>query len=538
MSERKPFLKSAGIVSAITLFSRCLGLVRDMVLAACFGASRTGDIFLIAFELPNLARRILGEGSLSAFIVPVFSRVRKAEGEDGGWRFASNALTTLGLFSLVLTALGILAAPWLFSIFGYGYVERGDIEAIRMGAQLTRIMFPFLMLLAISSILMGMCHSLRHFTTPALGSVMLNVSMIATGLIFWRTASSGDPGSWTFAQWLAVSVLVGAALRVIIMLPPLYKAGFRYSLRLHPGSGRMRRLYAMMLPALYGLAVVQINISVSRAFATWLGEGYVPCLVFSNRLVQLPLAIIAASMATAILPQISQYWIDGQKAELSRLARFAFRLVLILFMPAMAGLIVLGIPIIQLLFERNQWDAQGTADTYVALAFYAPGLAAWGMLRILTPIYYAQQDVRTPVLTATVAMVVNIALNVLLVGVAPLRETLGHGGLALATTLSVFLNTFLLFTILQKRRIGLWDMGLTITAIKTTAAAAIMGLCGWYIWPRLDAAIPELLAARIVALGGLIALLAAFYFVLCFMLRVRDLSGAKNILLRKKRTGR
>ena len=173
-----------------------------MVLTTCFGMTWVADVFVLAFEIPNLARRILGEGSLSAFVVPVFTKLRAQEGTDSAWKFACNALTVLALISLGLTALGILLARPLFSIFGYGYVERDETEAILLGVQLTRIMFPFLMLLSLSSILMGLCHSLRHFSTPALGSIMLNIAMIVTGLVFFRCPAQ------TLARLMALAVLL------------------------------------------------------------------------------------------------------------------------------------------------------------------------------------------------------------------------------------------------------------------------------------------------------------------------------------------
>lgn len=528
MSEKRSFLKAAGIVGAITLLSRVLGLVRDMVLAACFGASRMGDIFLIAFELPNLVRRILGEGSLSAFVVPIFTDARNREGRERAWRFASNALTTLGLVALGITAAGILAAHPLFSIFGYGYAARADAEALALGARLTRIMFPFTTLLALSAILMGMCHSMRHFTTPALGSVMLNVSMIGAGLLFgWMPDAR-------FAQYLAIAVVVGAALRLIVMIPPLWAAGYRYRPILELKTPYMRRLFVMMAPALFGVAVVQINITVSRAFVTLLGKGYVPCLTFSNRLVQLPLAIVASALATAILPQLAEFQSQGRTDDLRRLASFALRVVFILFLPAMAGLLVLGGPIVEVLFQRGEWTAQGTADTWWALMFYAPGLVLWGMLRILVPIFYARHDVRTPVLVGAVSMLFSVALNVLVVATPALREHLRHGGLALATTLGVLLNAAALMAILKHRGLALWDADQTTAFLKALVASAIMALAARALWVALAPAVPESPVVRPAVLGAAVCLGGAVYFAAAFALRLGELRQALEILLRRR----
>lgn len=531
MTEKKPFLQAAGLVGGIIAISRLLGLVRDMVLASVFGASRFADVFLIAFELPNLTRRILGEGSLSAFIVPIFSRVRAEEGEERGWKFASNALTTIGLASLVLTALGMLFARPLFSIFGYGYVERGDVEAILLGARLTRIMFPFQALLAVGAILMGLCHSVRHFTMPSLGSVMLNVTMIACAFLFGRS-----PEKRVFAQYLAISVVLGALLRLAIMIPPLARRGFRYRPRFKPDSRHMRELYLMIVPALFGLAVVEVNISISRIFATLLGEGFVPCLMFSNHLVQLPLAIVGSALATAILPQISQYWVENRREDLRSLASFALRINYIFFMPAAVGLIALGQPIIEVLFERHAWNAEATARAYKALVFYAPGLVAWGTMQILTPIYYAQRDVRTPVKIAAAATVFNIALNLLLLFTPFLRATLGHGGLALATTLGVVLNATLQRLILRRRGLDIWDRTLTATLFKTFAAACAMGAAGWGAWRLigpLSAGHSFLL--RAFALLAVIGFSAGVYFLAAYLLHVSDLRKALAIMMKRRR---
>ncbi|KPK76413.1 MAG: hypothetical protein AMJ79_06755 [Phycisphaerae bacterium SM23_30] len=526
--QKQSFLHAARLVGVITLASRILGLLRDAVLASCFGASRISDIFWFAFELPNLMRRVLGEGSLSAFIVPILSKVRTEEGTASVWRFASNALTVLAALTLVLTALGIIAAYPLFFIYGYGYYYNGDSEAILIGARLTRIMFPFLMLLALSSILMGMCHSVRHFTTPALGSIMLNLSMIAVGLLF-----TSQPDE-KIAQALAVAVLIGGFGRLVIMLPPLLRVGFRYRWIFEPLSPNMRRLFMMLMPATFGLAVVQINISISRIFAGLLGEGYNTALVYSNRLVQLPLAIIASALATAILPQLSQLWIDKRLEDLCDLVRFAFRLVFIIFVPATIGMMVLGVPIIEILFERHQWDEQATAWTNYALFFYAPGLSLWGLMRILTPIYYARHDVRTPILIASVAMVINVALNLSLIKIAFLRQTLGHGGLALANTVGVLVNTALLLLILHKRGLALWSLELTLTSLRTLAAAAVMGVATWCLWEILGPAAMQ--ASKLLAAAWLvvtIALSVVVYYAAALTLRVPDLRKAVHIVLRR-----
>jgi len=501
-----------------------------MVLTTCFGMTWVADVFVLAFEIPNLARRILGEGSLSAFVVPVFTKLRAQEGTDSAWKFACNALTVLALISLGLTALGILLARPLFSIFGYGYVERDETEAILLGVQLTRIMFPFLMLLTLSSILMGLCHSLRHFSTPALGSIMLNIAMIVTGLVFFRCPAQ------TLARLMALAVLLGGGLRLAIMIPPLARAGFCYRPVFAPRSAQMHQLFLMMLPALFGLAVAQINISVSRAFATVLGEGLVICLMLSNRLVQLPLAIIAASLSTAILPQLSQLRLEQRSEDLVKLVRFAFNLILIIFVPATVGLCVLGMPMIDLIFRQGKWTEAASRLTHQALIFYALGLVMWGLMRILIPIYYADRDVRTPVRIGAASMVFNVLLNILLITVEPLRQTLGHAGLALANTLSVVMNMALLLYILQRRGLSLWNRTLYATTLKTCAAALVMGLFAWFLWAWLgQKAMAIHRGVGGLALAGTVLASGALYAGMAMLMHVPDLKETLCILLRRKR---
>jgi putative peptidoglycan lipid II flippase len=515
-------------VGAATIFSRILGLVRDMVLAAALGSTRVADLFWIAFELPNLMRRVLGEGSLSAFVVPVFAKERLEKGEEAGWQFASNALTVLAAFSLGVTVLGILVAKPLFSIFGFGYFERGDLEAIALGTQLTSVMFPFVTLLAVSSILMGMCHAIRHFLMPALGPAVMNVTMIVAAGLFHHQNDS------TVARALAVAVVVAGILRLVIMWRPLARAGFRYRFSFKIASPGMRELYRMMLPAFFGLAVAQVNISLSRAFATQLGEGFVPCLMFSHSLFELPLGIVASSLATAILPQLAYYWLTGRRADLERLVRLAFRIVFILFVPATVGLIVLGLPIVRLLFERGDWTFQSSLWAYQALLFYAPGLVIWGMLKILTPVFYAQHDVKTPVVAGVVALLVNILLNLAMIFIEPLRAALGHAGLALSNTLGVLANALVLMAVLEKRGLSLWNGRLTWTAFGTLAAAGGMGAVAWALWEKAwPLAGVQSRTAGAAALLVIIAVSGALYFVLAWALRVPNVADAFAILARK-----
>jgi putative peptidoglycan lipid II flippase len=390
-------------------------------------------------------------------------------------------------------------------------------------------MFPFVTLLAVSSILMGLCHAIRHFLMPALGPAVMNVTMIAAPGFFTARTTRRWRARWPCRLWRLVSC-------DSIMWHPLARAGFRYRFSFHIASPAMRELYRMMLPAFFGLAVVQVNISLSRAFATQMGEGFVPCLMFSHRLFELPLGIVASSLATAILPSLSDYWLTGRRSELERLVRLAFRIVFILFIPATVGLIVLGLPIVQMLLERGEWTFQSSLWAYQALVFYAPSLAIWGMLKILTPVFYAQHDVKTPVVAGIAALAVNIALNIALIGIVPLRSALGHAGLALANTLGVLANALVLMAVLEKRGLSLWNRRLTHTAFGTLAAAGGMGIAAWALWEKAwPLANIQSRIADSVALLVIIAASGALYFVLAWALRVPNIGEAFSLLLHRRR---
>ncbi|MCD6385972.1 murein biosynthesis integral membrane protein MurJ, partial [Candidatus Sumerlaeota bacterium] len=421
MSEQQSIVRSAGLIGIITMFSRILGVVRDAVIAGVLGAGYINDCFQIAFEIPHLTRRVLGEGALSAFIVPVYTKRQHQSGQESAWRFVSNALNVFFLFTFLLTVLGVFFSGYIFSAFGgLKYIVKGELQYLHLGTTLTKIMFPYVLFLALASLIMGVLHSHRHFTTPALGSVVLNLSIIFVGLVFIRFAPE------KFVYVLAIAVMLGAVVRVGIMIPPLLKRGFHYVFIINLKDPQLVELIKMMLPALFGLAIVQLNILVDLNFANWMGPGTPTYIRFSNRLIQFPLALFAASLSTAVLPSLSKKVITNDVNELRTLINYTINLIIVIFLPATVGLLVLGHPIIEILFERGRWTAIATGKTYYALIFYSLGLLPIAIHRLLTPVYYARQDLITPVKSASVALIANILLNFIFFYFTNMRQ----GGLA------------------------------------------------------------------------------------------------------------
>jgi putative peptidoglycan lipid II flippase len=526
LSEKKSLIKAAGIVGGITLLSRLMGLIRDAFIAARLGAGYYSDCFNIAFEIPNLARRVLGEGALSAFIVPVYSRVRKDESEDNGWRFISNALNTFTIVTFLMTILGILFSKQLFMLFGgLKFYTKGETEYLNLGLSLTRIMFPYLTFLTIASLLMGVLHTHRHFSTPALGSIMLNLTIIIAGLIFTGLL----PRPFTYV--LAWAVLLGGILRVAIMIPSLFAHGFRYTPFIDVTSQRLRSLYRMMIPAVLGLAVVHINISVDANFANFLGPGRVTYIKNANHLIQFPLALFATAIGTAILPQLSGFLLEGKKKHLQEMISFAFRINIVIFVPATIGYIVLGYPIVEMVLQRGYWTSEATLGTHFALVFYSLGLLPMAFLKVITPLYYAREDVMTPFKIGLVSLVSNIVLNTLFILFTPLE----HGGLALASSIAAGINFYLLYR-REKEVFGpVFSRQVRKTFYRTLAASILMGLCAWgshrllyYFHP------PDRLLFKVIYTFSAIGVGIGSFLIWGKLFRIEELDQVKTLLLKRR----
>jgi len=485
------------LVSAVTAASRVLGVARDSVIAACLGATHFNDIFQIAFTIPNLARRVLGEGALSAFIVPIITGVRRRDGEEAAWRSTANAFNLLFVITLAITVVGCFLSKPLFLFYGgtkFQFSEQPELIALRpellaLGSSLTRIMFPFLMVITLMALLMGVLHSLKHFFAPAIGSIILNVVLIATALFcilhFQLPHSENaidkmalDPATFAvmsrILHYLAWAVMVSVVLRLLVLFPPLIRRGFRWRPLFDWREPGFRELMSKMPAGLLATVIAQISISVSLNLANWCGEGSVTYLIYSQRLIQLPMALFSTALSTALLPQLSSVVAEENRRELHDLMGFAMRAVFLISLPATIGLMVLGRPIVQVLFPRGAWSAAATQGTALALFCYAAGLMALDAQRIFSQMYYAQKDMMTPVKYMGVAMVVNIILNLAL-----MNTPLGVAGIALASSLAAMLNAWLLWRGLL-RRFGS-ELAGTVgpTLLRTLVCAVIMGaVCG------------------------------------------------------------
>lgn len=466
ISENDRVTKAAGVVGSATLLSRIFGFIRDVVIAWFFGAGLSSDAFFVAFRIPNLLRRLFAEGSLSVAFIPVFTEYITTQGKENAFEMARSAIRLLSVLLVVVSVAGILLSPLIIRVIAPGFVD--SPQKLSLTIFLTRIMFPYIFFIGMVALSMGILNVLGHFAAPALAPVFLNIAII--GSIFLISPHLTDP-----VTGLAIGVIIGGFLQLALQVPFLIKKGFYFWQKAkfyHPG---LKKIGQLMLPTIFGAAVYQINILVGTLLASLLAEGSVSYLYYADRLVQFPLGIFAIATATAVLPSLSRQAAEKDLQAVRDTFTYAMKLVFFITVPSMVGLIVLREPIVALLFKRGAFDSQTTHLTAYALLYYSVGLWAFSAVRIVVSTFYALQDTKTPVRTAVISVCANIALGILLMG------PMGHGGLALSTSLASMLNLGLLIWALRAK-LGMLELKtITASVSKTAICSGIMGVAVWAI---------------------------------------------------------
>lgn len=512
MSEHRHLLKSASLITAVTILSRILGYIRDSRVAFLLGAGTEADAYTTAYRIPNLLRRLVGEGAVSAAFIPVFSRYLAENKKREAWEFANTMLTVITIFLTAVTVAGIVFSPFIVRLFASGFVDTpGKLE---LTAALNRIMFPYIFLISMSALAMGILNSFHRFAEPAFSPVLLNLSMIVFSFL------GGLFGDVT--RTLAVGVVVGGALQLAIQVPALVSSGWRIRFKLdfsHPG---VRQVSKLMVPVIFGVGIVQINVLIDTQFASYLDEGSVAAIYIADRVMELVLGGYAVAVSTVILPLLSRQAATRQMDEMKTTLNFATRIILFITFPATAGLILLRHEIIEVLFQHGDFDAASTALTAWPLPFFALGLSAFSMVKIIVPAFYALEDTGTPVKIAFIAMFLNIGFNFLFI------RPLQNGGPALATSLSAFFNSISLMAIFH-RRYGSFGIGAIMRSVAkfavATAALAVVTY-GMIRWPGFYGGG---LAQKIVALASTIGAAAAAYFGVAWLLRSPELAELRAV---------
>ena len=458
--ENSRVAKAAGVVGAATMLSRVFGFIRDMVVAGYFGAGLTTDAFFVAFRIPNLLRRLLGEGSLTVSFVPVFTEYLKKKSFREAGELANVAFTALSALLVIVALAGMLFSPLIVTFMAPGFVKFP--QQYELTVFLNRLMFPYVFFICLVALCMGILNSLRHFAIPALSPVVLNIAMITATLTlrgFFQEPITA----------LAVGVLIGGVLQLAMQWPILVRMGmrlrpdFRFS---HPGLKQIGRL---MIPSILGSAVYQINIFIGTILASFLPRGSVSFLYYADRIVELPLGVFAIAVGTAALPSFSEQVATGDFTRLKNTISFSLRLILFIAIPATVALIILRVPIISVLFQRGAFNASSTLLTAEALLFYALGLWAFSAIRIIDSAFFSIQDRKSPLKVAFLSLFVN------LVGSIILMYPLKHGGLALATSLASAVNVITLAVILRKKIGAFLDGEFYHSLWRTIIASLLMG---------------------------------------------------------------
>jgi putative peptidoglycan lipid II flippase len=512
--------RSAGVIGLATMTSRVLGLVREQVLAYYFGAGNAMDAFVIAFRIPNLLRDLFAEGAMSAAFVPTFTRQLTLSGRPRAWQLGNNVITALITITIPLIILGIVFAEPLVRVYAedFGRVP-GKLE---LTVQLTRIMLPFLTLVALAAALMGMLNALHHFFVPALSPAMFNVgTIVCTAALVGLMPSVGfDP-----VAAIAIGTVVGGLGQVVLQWPVLAREGFRYRPSFDWSDPELRRVAILMGPAIIGLAAVQVNLFVNSILATGEGTGAVSWLSYAFRLMYLPIGLFGVSIATAAIPGISTLAARDETAAMRGAISKGLRMMLMLNVPATLGLVALARPVVGLIFERGKFTAADTNATAIALMFYAPGLIGYSFVKLASPAFYALHDSRTPVVVSILTMVLNILLNLTLVSL------MGYPGLALGTALAALFNASALLWRLRGRLDGLEGTTLAISLGKILIASTVMALSAWAVERGMHTIVPGTnLGARSVQVGSSIAASLVMLAASAHALQITEFGDARRIV--------
>jgi len=522
-TENKLNTRASGVIALAVSFSRILGLVREVAFNALLGTSSMG-LFIVAFRVPNLLRDLFAEGALSTAFITVFSQKIQKDGDNSAWELAAKMATLATVFMSVVTVLGVIFSDSLIGILAGGFAP----ENREMTILLTRIMFPFILLISLAALVMGMLNSRNVFGVPAMASSFVNIGSIVGGLLIgWKIDPEFGPQALI---GLAIGTLIGGLLQLVIQLPSLRKVGFRFRPDFRWNDPGIRRILILMVPSVIAASAVQINVMVNTGFATHLGPEAVTWLNSAFRLMQLPLGIFGVAVATITLPVVSRIAAQTDKSQFGPTLGKALRLALFLTLPSGVGLYFLANPIISLIYQRMAFTAADSLQTGLALQFYAIGLVAYSWVKVLSPAFYAIDKKWTPMFVSFASIGLNFGLNYLFI----FHFNFGHKGLALSTSLAAGVNFFVLYLLMSRHVTTLETRRLLGTLARCLlSSAALGGICwlgltygdGWLNAPHFW----QKAGALLLLIGGA----ALVYIAACFVLRVEEIHEAARLVARK-----
>ncbi len=490
-------LKSTMLVGSMTVISRVLGLIREVVFARFFGASGNTDAFFVAFKIPNFLRRLFAEGSFSLAFVPVLAEYRERGDRAALKSLIDAAAGTLMGVLFIVTAIGVFAAPFILAVFAPGWYADGR-PAFDLSANMLRVTFPYILLISLTALAGGILNTFERFLIPALTPALLNVSFIVAAIAF---QTHFDPP----VMVLAWAVLAAGVLQLLFQIPALMRHGLlprpRWGWK-HPG---VRRILKLMVPTLIGSGVAQINLLFDTLIASFLIAGSVSWLNYSDRLLEFPIGVFGVALSTVILPSLSQKHARQSGQAFSETMDWALRLALFVTLPAAVGLMLLAVPLLSSFFQYQAYTPEDVRMSSYALVAYASGLPAFIAVKVLAPGFYARQNTRTPVRIAVIAMLANMVLNLVFVGsMLWLRFPAAHAGLALASAASAYINAGLLYWVLRKDGIYRPEPGWLRLGAAVLFGCAVMGGLLWWLTPNLPSWVEWQAASRLGWLGLLV----------------------------------
>ena len=497
--------RSTAVVSSMTMVSRVFGLLRDMVFTRYFGADAGTDAFLVAFKIPNFLRRLFAEGAFSQAFVPVLSGVKAEEGDEAVSELVRNTLGTLAGILFILSVIGATATPILVMIFAPGFIDQP--EKFALTTDMLRITFPYILFMSLTALSAGILNSYGRFAVPAFTPVLLNLSLIAAAI--WLAPLMDVP-----IMALAWGVFIAGAAQLAFQIPFILKLGLLRWPRWGWRNSGVRRILKLMIPGIFGSSVMQINLLLDTVLASFLVSGSVTWLYLSDRMIELPLGVFGIALATVILPNLSQKHAAGDPEAFSRMLDWALRLVLVIALPAAVALAVLAGPILSTLFLYGDFKPLDVEMASISLLVYSGGLMGFILVKVLAPGYFARQDTKTPVKVGLIAMFANMVMNIaFVVPMLKLGWPAPHAGLALATTLSAFLNAGLLYLGLKKIGVYSPQKGWLKLFLQTFLAASIMGGVVFSLSGELSFWVTATAIERIIQLLWIIPTGAVTYFV-------------------------
>jgi len=471
--------KSTTVVGGMTLLSRIMGFLRDIIFARFFGAGLGMDVFVVAFQIPNFLRRLFGEGAFSQAFVPVLSEYQQRREHADVQELADRVSGTLGLILFCVTVVGVIAAPALILLFAPGFT--GEEGKFGLAAGMLRITFPYLLFISLTAFAGGILNTYGRFGVPAFTPVLLNLVLIAS--VFWLAPVFDEP-----INGVALGVFIAGIVQLAFQLPFLRRLGLLPKPRWGWAHEGVRRIMRLMLPAIFGSSVAQINLIVDRVIASFLATGSISWLYYSDRLLEFPLGVFAIALATVILPGLSRHFATGSGKAFSETLDWALRLALVIALPAAVGMFVLAGPMVATLFNYGAFEASDVRMSALSVMAYALGLMAFTVVKILSPAYFSRQDTRTPVKISVIALLANIGLNLVIVlPMLYLGVSGPHAGLALATGIAAVLNATLLYRGLRRDGIYRPGPGWSRIALRVVIANLSMGIALWYLAGDLEA---------------------------------------------------